>query len=269
MSRRDARRLRQKLLGAIILGIAGVVLGGMATYYGYRVMTATKYDEQLCPSGRVPGVVVVVIDTSDPMSERQTLSIKNFMAELKRTTPKEHRLDVFNLAADQTSVGLPIFSVCNPGDGSDVSRVSGNPERVRATWEQRFSEKVDGAMQRALSAGSSTHSPIMETIQSVALTSFAKVDASTQKKLVIISDMIHFTPEYSQYLPVAGFDAFKRESAAYLSKVRTSLKGVEVTIAYVRRPTQRNIQGKAHVDFWDAYFREMGGSVGLIRSVEG
>ena len=76
----------------------------------------------------------------------------------------------------------------------------------------------------------------MAAIQDIAIDQFSgAASQSARKTLYIISDMIEFTRDYSQY-PRAGDLSFARykQSPAYL-KFRTDLHGATVILRYVTR----------------------------------
>jgi hypothetical protein len=89
--------------------------------------------------------------------------------------------------------------------------------------------------------------------------------------LIVISDMIEFTRDYSQYAR-AGDLSFSRykQSPAYL-KFRTDLHGATVAIRYVNRQVkgQPLIDGTIHMDFWKSWILENGGSWGGVKRLQG
>ena len=57
--------------------------------------------------------------------------------------------------------------------------------------------------------------------------------ASGRASLILVSDMIEHTPDYSQYQGDLSYEHYK-QSIAY-KKQHTDLKGADVTIFYVQR----------------------------------
>ena len=82
-----------------------------------------------------------------------------------------------------------------------------------------------------LTTPASDESPIFESIQSIAVRAFGALPESNKdRRLVIASDMLQNTPEYSQYHGIGSFEEFKRSQ--YYRRVRADLRGVEVELYY-------------------------------------
>jgi hypothetical protein len=115
-------------------------------------------------------------------------------------------------------------------------------------------------------------SPIMAAIQDIAIEQFSS--AATQnvrKTLYVISDMIEYTREYSQY-PRAGDLSFQRykQSPAYL-RFRTDLHGATVIIRYVTRQSngQPLVDGTKHIEFWKDWIEDNRGTFGGAKRLQG
>ena len=112
----------------------------------------------------------------------------------------------------------------------------------------------------------------MAAIQDIAIDQFSgAASENARKTLYIISDMIEFTRDYSQY-PRAGDLSFARykQSPAYL-KFRTDLHGATVIIRYVTRQTsgQAVLDGTKHMEFWKAWVEENRGVFGGVKRLQG
>ena len=112
----------------------------------------------------------------------------------------------------------------------------------------------------------------MAAIQDIAIDQFSgAASEKARKTLYIISDMIEFTKDYSQY-PRAGDLSFARykQSPAYL-KFRTDLHGATVIIRYVTRQTsgQAVLDGTKHMEFWKAWVEENRGVFGGVKRLQG
>ena len=112
----------------------------------------------------------------------------------------------------------------------------------------------------------------MAAIQDIAIDQFSSAASQNARKtLYIISDMIEFTRDYSQY-PRAGDLSFQRykQSPAYL-KFRTDLHGATVIIRYVTRQTggQPLLDGTKHMEFWKAWIEDNRGVFGGVKRLQG
>ena len=112
----------------------------------------------------------------------------------------------------------------------------------------------------------------MGAIQDIAIDQFSGVAKQAAKKtLFVISDMIEFTKDYSQY-PRAGDLSFQRykQSPAYL-KYRTDLHGATIFVRLVTR----QVNAKPLVDdaqlmkFWQEWIEDNSGSFGGAKRLQG
>ena len=108
----------------------------------------------------------------------------------------------------------------------------------------------------------------MEKIQAISITAFPR-KTTIPRRIIIISDMLQHTPDHSHYTTVPDFKTFEKTPA--YRKVWTDLRGVEIDILYVNRhgAEATRIQGRRHVDFWEAYFDSMRGMLKRVTRVEG
>ena len=110
-------------------------------------------------------------------------------------------------------------------------------------------------------------SPIMEILQVVSLSAFPTESSDAKKKIVIISDMLHHTPEWSHYRGQMDFATL--EQTPYFQRIRTDLQGADVQILYVRRNGMEKLQTKRHAFFWADYIDAIGGHLSLIEKIDG
>jgi hypothetical protein len=126
-----------------------------------------------------------------------------------------------------------------------------------------------GRWNSSLASAKAKSSPIMGAIQDIAIDQFSSAAAQkVEKKLIVISDMLEFTPLYSQY-PGAGdlsYQRFKR-SSAYL-KFRTDLHDAHVKIEYVQQ-TQVAIDSVRHIEFWRDWITDNRGIFDGARRLQG
>jgi len=162
-----------------------------------------------------------------------------------------------------------LFSKCNPGDGAGLSEWTSNPRIARMKWLESFRQPANDAVAYSLVGQKAQSSPIMAAIQDIAIDQFSGAAADrAEKRLVIISDMLEYTREYSQY-PRAGDLSYKRfrESPGYF-KYRTDLHGARVTVDYVQRVAPK-IDNKKHVDFWHEWVLDNRGVWDIVHRLQG
>jgi hypothetical protein len=251
-------------LGAI--GLGGLLVLGASIDRPPPLDAAT-----LCPAtdggGPTAGAAsrtVVLLDGSDalpPIAERQ---VTNALTALAEDLPVAGLLEVRLLDA-VTPGGRVLFSRCNPGDGEGLSEWTANPQAARRRWLADFREPVAALVGGGVPAAPAEVSPIMATVQSIAVERFEGDGARDRpKRLVIVSDMLENTPDYSQYREPLDLPAFRASAAA--RKFATDLHGAEVTVYYISRDRSGEADSGAHIRFWEAWFADNGGR--LVEAVK-
>ncbi len=261
-------------MGAAIGGILLILfslgaMGGLAAFY-YHAPRARVLDKvSLCPTDGPDGISVVLVDATDDLPEvakRQTLQI---LDDLITSLPAYHKLDIRVLDIDAMR-SRSLFARCNPGDGSGLSEWTSNPRAARARWIENFRKPAREAIESSLSSARAASSPIMAALQDIAVDQFSSAAArKAEKTLTVISDMVEFTRDYSQY-PRAGdlsYERFRR-SPAYL-KFRTDIHGSAVKIEYVQRAWMSGQYAADHMEFWRQWREDSRGSNLSVRRLQG
>lgn len=272
MARNRRRRSRSQgglsryILGAVLLLMATVVACGFA-YLKLTAKVPPKLDQAtLCPLDGPTSITIVLLDASDalPPIGRQQLTTE--LIDLAESTP-EYGLFELRVLEPGASGGTVKFHACNPGDGSGVDALTGNKELARKKWTQGFKAPLEQALAADLTGVPSDNSPIMATIQAIAVERFtgAKTDGVV-KKLVVVSDMIENERDYNQYRGDLSFARFKK-SLAY-RQYRTDLHGAEVSIKYVQRQ-KPPIDSVAHIRFWQEWTADNNGKFDSADRLQG
>jgi hypothetical protein len=259
-------------LGGALLLLLAIISGGALSYFYFSAPERPVFDPQtLCPVNGPHGITVVLVDTSDDLPETTRREVLGQLDDMITTLPPFYKLDIRLL--DIAGVrSRSLFSKCNPGDGAGLSEWTDNPRIARLRWIEDFRKPAALAVKSSVASAQSTSSPIMAAIQDIAIGEFSGAAAEKAKKtLYIISDMIEFTKEYSQY-PRAGDLSFQRyrQSAAYL-KFRTDLHGTTVIIRYVTRQagSQPLLDGTRHMEFWKTWIEDNRGAFGGVKRLQG
>ncbi|HML92947.1 hypothetical protein [Methyloceanibacter sp.] len=214
----------------------------------------------LCPVDGEKSVTVVLLDTSDEWPDITRAEVRNRLGDIAADVPDYGLLEL-RLLEPSKSGGRVIFSKCNPGDGSNLSEIIGNPRMAHKIWMEQFNTPLQDALDKTMVTSESDSSPILSTIQRIAVDRF---DDGRPGHLVVISDMVEHTPDYSQYKGDLSYDRY-RQTAAY-KKQHTNLEGVDVTIFYVRR--LRMDSGK-HIQFWTDWIADNNGALDEAVKLQG
>jgi hypothetical protein len=259
-------------LGGIFLLVLAIVAGGVFAYFYFSTPARPTLDAQtLCPVTGPQGITVVLVDTSDDLPETTRREVLRMLEDMIASLPPFYKLDIRVL--DITGVrSRSLFSKCNPGDGAGLSEWTDNPRIARMRWVENFRKPAADAVKSSIASAKANSSPIMAAIQDIAIDQFSSAASQNAKKtLFVISDMIEYTRDYSQY-PRAGDLSFPRykQSPAYL-KFRTDLHGAAVNIFYVNRQPkgQPLIDGVAHMKFWREWIEDNKGLFGSAKWLQG
>ncbi len=249
--RRRAAGETGKFVAASAVGLVTLIAAAWGAHLWVTTPIPTQRDKiTLCPVSQPQDIIVIVIDTTDQLSEASQVEAKKLLIDMIEQSPENALLDLRVIDPSQNA-GRTILTLCNPGDGRGISEFTGNPEMAKRVWRQRFREPLINALEGSLQTVPSKSSPLLATLQGIALERFTGANAApAHKRLVILSDMIEHVPgEYTQYPPAdLRYERFK--GLPVYRKVRTDLKGAEVIIFYVQRILPRPIDTGAHIKFW-------------------
>ena len=268
MSRRDEKRIHAKnRTGGIIIFVVIAIVIFFCVFFFYLDSKNVEYDKKtLCPVNGPSAYTAILLDRTDSISSVQSIFIRKYINKYKENLKIAEKLSIFSINNVDKDI-YPLLSICNPDDGSKSNPLYENPKKLKKKWEEKFSDKVDKVLTDAISPGKKEHSPIMEMIQAVLVSAYPLSSEKQPKKLLVISDMLHHTKEYSHYTDSMDYSHFR--SSPYYKRVLTNLQDVEITILYVGRSNVSEIQDNRHIDFWIQYITKMGGTVAQIERVPG
>lgn len=238
---------------AIIAAILWWVIGHAETPCG-----------EACPAS---GHVAFLIDLTDPLDPAQTQQIVNRIRHERDHLRTGKRLTIFVLhpqTGDQVPLQI-LFSAIKPSDGTDTSRISGNPEMVAARYRQDFIEPSEAALGKLREPWQATpESPLIEALHWLALDA-PGFDAGTEdRSLILVSDLLQNSKFSSRFKQGTPFATMAKTNSAYLSP--NALAGVRIEIIQtVNRHQKRQTRGVR--TFWEEYFTYAGTSISLMKQL--
>lgn len=247
--------------GWLLIGLALLLLANLV-----GVGVALKLEEKTldrssgCPTDGYSDATAVLIDLTDAITPVQAAALRNTLRKIRDDVPRYGRLEIYPLHPTENSALPALFAACSPGSGRDVdSRLYGNPELADKIWRERFATEVDAVIKQLEDAVPQESSPIFEGIQSVAVTSFGTPlgERVSRKRLVLISDMIHHTPQLSVYQGAPEVRTFRE--TPYYARTKPMLRGANVDVFLIVRDTRRDVQSPALYRFWVEYFQSAEG----------
>jgi hypothetical protein len=254
--------------GIVLITLAALALIALALAYYYLPRKPVLDVSTLCPVTGPEGIIVVLVDTSDDLPATTQEEVLGLLTDQIKLLPDYYRLDIRVLDIPR-SRSRSLFSKCNPGNGEGLSEWTNNPRIARMRWLESFEKPAKEAVDGSLASARSKSSPIMGAIQDIALDQFSTAAVQgVPKTLIVISDMLEFTPDYGQYQGDLSWQRYK-QSPAYL-KYRTDLHGAHVKIDYVRRKVlPLRFDSVQHIEFWRRWIIDNEGVYEPAHSLQG
>ena len=272
MSRRRKKKVSSKAIVGVAMGSAGIaaVMGLVWLLF----LASSRYEgidqETFCPREKDRYLAIVLIDGTDGFNPIQQISIRNELNKLREEVPEFGRISIYVVYASSLMRLKPTLSVCNPGNPEDASEFTSSKSIVEKRWRESFEAPLNTLFNQVLDDQGDQGSPLMESFQAASLTAFGKqvgLSTKTPARLIIVSDMLHHTPQLSMYRNVPRFSSFRK--ANYYRKVMSDMTGVDVEVLLVRRDAHTKTSMKDLVDFWNSYFTDQGGRLTRWKNIEG
>jgi hypothetical protein len=268
MSRYGAKAKRRETF-MWVAGVALLIVTALAV--GLVVYTQVSRDPPLdkttmCPAAGPYGHIVLLVDKTDPLNFTQRQAFTMAMRELVETkVPEGHLLSIFVLGEKFEQSAIPLIELCNPGSDTGKSELSANLKRLRKQYEERFVRPLEDVAKALVADEPAKASPIFEMLQLVGINGFRKHAVKGSKRLVLFSDMLHNTPQFSMYADPADFALF--ESTDYAKRAQADLRDVSVELHYLM--TTPRLQTRRNQIFWERYLERAGARLTEVRRVEG
>ena len=267
-SRRQQQKRRKDILG--IIGISSILAFGGGGYYFFS-SNSDPLDANNCSINNGPeAVTAIVFDKSQMYSAEQVTDIEtsfNLWLSGKQAASKDKpiKLDFFSEGTllqlyvtdneDVTSAGglEPLVELCVPADFKNANALIQNPGMMKETY-QDFLKQFSVILKDLLQTQEGT-TPLLETIVRLSNSqSFLSHDAK-QHNMLIISDMLQYSKNYSHYDQGVNWNNFKKTMAGTIY-LRTSLKNVRRQVFLAKRENARDkaLQTNELSNFWEEFF---------------
>lgn len=265
LGRRARRRsTNQIVLATVLLVVVIAVTAGLA----YFTLTRPKGldPSTMCPADGPYGHYVLLVDKTDPLNFTQKHAFNVVLKELvEKKVPEGNLLSVFVLGEDFKETATPLVELCNPGDGTGKSEWTANLKRLKAQYQSKFAEPMLELSESLVSTQPAKWSPIFEMLQLVGINGYRKHGIKGERRLIIVSDMLHNTPQFTMYKSPVDYASFAE--SVYGRKTQLELRDVDVELHYLMNSPQ--LQTKRNVKFWEDYFDNAGARIVAVRPLEG
>ncbi len=264
---RNPTDVRKHMLGGALAVVALSMLSAGLYVYLTAVRPPVLDRTSLCPVDGARSMTVVLLDSTDEIPDIGKHEIRTVLLDLAETVPVYGLLEL-RLLDPMTPGGRQIFAKCNPGDGAGLSEYTANPRIAKKRWLEGFRLPLEESLGAGFQPVPGKTSPIMETVQQIAVDRFSgRAAEAIPKSLVLVSDMLENEPDYSQYTGDLSYSRYK-SSRAY-KKLQTDLHGAEVVIYYIQRVTTKPISSAEHIRFWADWVRDNKGRFKQASKLQG
>jgi hypothetical protein len=250
---------RQRAAGALA---RRQLLGGAATMailiVAYNMIPAAPVlDHELCPAGGpLTGHTILLIDKTDPHPYQQQEALRSWIAQLKDEIPSGERLSIRFITDDANSTASSIFARCNPGDGTGVSRIWANPDKIKKRWTESFDKPLMTALEKLLLSDQETSSsPILASIEHVMWDKGFGAHVP-HRRLIILSDFLE-NVDHNQYRTLVSVPVFLKSDLGRRLKEKI-WSNLRVDLGYLRNDNWHHRQGAEHIAFWRTLFENLG-----------
>ena len=266
--RRHARRAHNKSIfwGVVVVTFVCLVVAGVV--YMQVTAKAGLNKVTLCPADGPQGHFVLLVDTTDPLNFTQKQAFSVTVRDIiEKRVPAGYLLSIFVLGEDFKASAEPLLELCNPGSGADQSALTGNPKKLRQQYVQKFVEPMLKQSEALISTTSAKSSPILEMVQLVGINAMRKHDVKGERRLIILSDMLHNTPQFSMFRSPIDYNYMSFAATAYGKKTQIDLGGTDVELLYLLHTP--HLQTRKNLAFWEEHFKKSGGRVVAVQPLEG
>jgi hypothetical protein len=235
------------VLAAVVAAAALAIIGVIVSIYLSAPKVVAKDKATGCSEDGPTKVHLVLVDTTDTLPSISREQLAQQLTTLMRSTGKNELLELRTIDSNSTE-GTTHFAKCSPGNGSDETVTTGNPEKSKKRWHAEFADPFNALLPTVLNGMPGDSSPILETLQSVAVQRIAPYrQRGTAVDVLLVSDMRQHSEAFSHYGSDISYGAFKA-SKAYRN-LHTNLEGASLLIAYVQRQAPQ-IDERVHLQFW-------------------
>lgn len=267
-SRRQQQKRRKDILG--IIGIISILAFGGGGYYFFS-SNSDPLDDNNCSIKNGPkALTAIVFDKSQMYSAEQVTDIQTsfelwLSGKQAASKNKPIKLDFFSEGSllqlyvtdneDVTSVGGldPLVELCVPADFKNANALIQNPGMMEATY-QDFLNQFSIILKDLLQTQEGT-TPLLETFVRLSNSKSFQSHGDKQHNMLIISDMLQSSKNYSHYDQGVNWKKFEKIMAGTIY-LGPSLNNVRWQVFLAKRENSRDkaLQTTELSNFWEEFF---------------
>lgn len=268
-SRKKNSNTISNMIGIVLFLLVISIVSIGAYYYYNNIQEKKNIDKKtMCNNNINYSKNIVLLDMTDSYSYIQISDIKLRIENLIRSLPEGEQLKVYFLKDIVDETVKPAITICNPGRGEGKSYLYSNPKLIEKKWEDQFYKPLKNTINAISDGKTYSTSPIIEIIQLINILEFkSHINDFGKNKLIIISDMIQNSKEYSFFRNDVDIKRFNQST--YFDKYKSNMMNFEVDLMFIRRTKYKELQSQRQVDFWINYFTIQNAEINKIIKVDG
>lgn len=265
-SKRKSKYAKKDVLGAS--GWIGISIGTLSIALIVGLLLVSQFNKSplldsvsLCQiDTELVGSMAILIDTTDKIQERSSRSAQVYLAKKIDSVPENTLISVFVMSEDSSSHITPLISRCKPSDGSTASELTQNPVLMKRRFQEEFYVPFSETLNGLFDKEPADYSPILESLQSISIEAFQPYPDSVEKRLLVISDLLQHSTNYSMYAEQPDYSHYKQR-AETAGQYSLTLKDVEVEFLVLPREVPKGNRADV-VSFWQALLVEKSAMLG-------
>lgn len=257
--------LGERKTAFIVLGVVLV----LAVAFALKALVETRdsVGEDGCFDEASAGALyIILMDSSDKIATQQATILKGTIEKQINDAERGARVAIYRLKQNSDDPIEMIEEGCAPGKEENIWIES---KRSWAERKERFQDAIVNALRENVMGDQLVQSPIIEAILAVDAKELRGKEYR-KKNLIIASDMLQYTKDkdnLNHYQHLVPFDEFS-ETPQYRTR-KSALTGVEVTILYLLRESNHNVQTNSHVVWWERFFNNSNGRLVRVEKIRG
>ncbi len=242
-----------------------------AALFHFRPEAVPRDPETLCPEAGPSRVTAILVDTTDRVGPTSRADVLGRLDDLVSSSQADEMIVAYETSPIARGGELfpPLLTVCNPGDPDAANPLIQNPELIRRRLEEGFREPFERLFRNLLDRDQASVSPLMENLQAISVTLFARrAHVAVPKRLIVVSDLMQHSEHLSLYRQRLDYDAFDRTAGA--DALRTNLQDVRIDVLFVQRREHERFESTSRlVEFWERWFAAQGGRLERASRIDG
>jgi len=223
-----------------------------------------QLDNSNCPRSGAEAKTIVIIDTSDPLTDIQALKLNgetgSLLSQFQNTSTsaiinelglgRQHQLSVWTMS-DLGKKPQNLGRICNPGEveSGDFFKDMQTGKLIRLANYEVFKKFITNLFPQDLTEMKQEKSPIIYTMDYVLTYEFGQkrkmFDKEKPNRIILISDMLENGKKVSHF---TGLTSTKN-----IDKI--NLKELVIHVKYLKRDQYSKLQNLKHKKWWINYFQ--------------